>query len=525
MTHETQQTLRQKSLPKLMKRSTGTVLVCALLSSGAAMGQPEPPQAPTAPEPERVQAAAERAERELLRRQERAEAYQETLRQAELEQREALAAMERARVEIERRAEERQRGVERTRSLAENEARRAEELRQVSEQERQAAEAEMVEVQRALQEAHEKMRLASRDVARLHREISRSRVEAVRTRAMVANEYRFVMDSGQRGVIGVILGSSSSDGVEVLGVSPDGPADRAGIRPGDRITAIMGEPLAGDDQDAREVLSEAMVAVDAGDELEVTVLRDGETLDYTLVAEKREPFTFHSYSRLPSAPTPPAPGEPPRVLIERIEVPKIDREALEREMEELHERLDQEFVFEDERVLRIQDGEKDVIIDLGALHDELAPEVLSQFGNDVVNGAGMWFLMPMTQGLKMTALEPALGEYFGAQRGVLVLNVETDNALQLEAGDVILQVGGTAVNSPADVMRALRDLEPDSPVDIDIIRHQREERLTVEVPERRFGLGGFEFDQSFDFRFAHPPLKKPSAQLPRGHARSFRFEE
>jgi hypothetical protein len=176
------------------------------------------------------------------------------------------------------------------------------------------------------------------------------------------------------------------------------------------------------------------------------------------------------------------------VIIERIEVPQIDRDALAKEMEELHERLGREFVFEGNRVLRFKDGDEDVIVDFETMPGTLAPEILSEFGADVVSGAGMWFLMPLTQGLKMTALEPELGAYFGVDRGVLVLAAKKGNDLRLETGDVILEVGENPVNSPSEVMRALRDWEPDTPMEIGIMRRQQEQSLTVEVPDRSLGL-------------------------------------
>jgi serine protease DegQ len=75
------------------------------------------------------------------------------------------------------------------------------------------------------------------------------------------------------------LGLTDATGAIVLSVSDGGPADAAGILPGDVVTAIDGEEIA-----APEDLLAALRQRDPGDEITVTVQRAGEeqTLDVTL---------------------------------------------------------------------------------------------------------------------------------------------------------------------------------------------------------------------------------------------------
>ena len=93
-----------------------------------------------------------------------------------------------------------------------------------------------------------------------------------------------------RGVIGVQIGDVPRDDYEVLGldeprgvivgmVAPDGPADEAGMEPGDVIVAYAGEPVE-DSQD----LQSRVVATRPGTRVAVEVIRDGEpvTLDVTI---------------------------------------------------------------------------------------------------------------------------------------------------------------------------------------------------------------------------------------------------
>ena len=82
------------------------------------------------------------------------------------------------------------------------------------------------------------------------------------------------------GILGLTV-DDAADGVTVTSVSPDGPAGDAGIVPGDQIVAADGRPV-----DAIEALTTS-----AGQQLELTVLRDGSSLSFTLTAE-RQPWTL-----------------------------------------------------------------------------------------------------------------------------------------------------------------------------------------------------------------------------------------
>ena len=66
------------------------------------------------------------------------------------------------------------------------------------------------------------------------------------------------------------------EGVEILGVTPGGAAEDAGLRAGDIITSINGESLTADNSEgATEKLIDFMQGVEAGDELDVEYLRNG----------------------------------------------------------------------------------------------------------------------------------------------------------------------------------------------------------------------------------------------------------
>jgi C-terminal processing protease CtpA/Prc len=494
---------------------------CGLPAPAWAQSPPEPaaPPAPPRAENPEVQAALEAAEaaRAQARSQARAAAdaeaaarYAEALAAAEVEQRAALASVEAARAELVQQAEAELREAEAMRKQAQEEMQAGEQS--MRSQERQLRDEairqreQRREVQRELERAHENLRRASREVAQVHRELNR-------TGSARAPAPRF---GANRAVIGVILGSSGDEGVQVLGLSPDGPAERAGLEAGDVIVSLMGEPLVENGSDGRIVLGEALREIEPGDELEIVVQRDGEAVEAVIVAEERTPFSWHSVSRLgaPVAPSPPgAPGAPDApVVVQSFEFPSIDPEQLEREIEVLRGELEERRIVIDTRT--IEDGE-------GIFYEF---ETLSEVGDAALAGTNIWFGVPLTRGLKFAELDAALGAYFDTDEGVLVLRAKQDNLLQLQSGDVIRAVNGTPVERPADVVRALRGLDSGESVELDIVRSQKRETLVVTIPEQRLGLfdGDFDFDGDVDFNelvFEH--LHRAGQHAPEAEPRRF----
>ena len=92
--------------------------------------------------------------------------------------------------------------------------------------------------------------------------------------------------------------------------------------------------------------------------------------------------------------------------------------------------------------------------------------------------------------MELVALNPALGEYFNADRGVLVVRAPEDDSLGLEAGDVILAIGGREVRDPSHAMRILRLYEPDEELRLNVVRHGRSQALVGTVPQPSVELFG-----------------------------------
>ena len=93
-------------------------------------------------------------------------------------------------------------------------------------------------------------------------------------------------------MLGINIGGGPdlAEGVEVMGVSPSGPAAAAGLKTGDVIVAIDGKPLrkTGDRAAGRQFV-EQMRGTQPGQKVKVDYLRDGKKLSTTVTTVAAEP--------------------------------------------------------------------------------------------------------------------------------------------------------------------------------------------------------------------------------------------
>lgn len=153
----------------------------------------------------------------------------------------------------------------------------------------EATASQRAELEDQLAEARRQMREAQQQMERAARELARTSGELNRTGAYA----RVLSAFDRRARLGVNVGDDSQ-GARVLGVTPGGPADDAGIRTGDVIVSIDGaEITAGNGQRPVDVVIAELENVEPGDEVSVGVLRDGERRDFVVEADNIPGFVFY----------------------------------------------------------------------------------------------------------------------------------------------------------------------------------------------------------------------------------------
>lgn len=90
--------------------------------------------------------------------------------------------------------------------------------------------------------------------------------------------------------------------------------------------------------------------------------------------------------------------------------------------------------------------------------------------------AGAW------SDIELVSLTPALGEYFGVEKGLLVVRAGRASELGFRDGDVILELAGREPQSPEHALRILASFEHGESVAAAIMRQRKREALTIRVP-------------------------------------------
>jgi C-terminal processing protease CtpA/Prc len=268
-------------------------------------------------------------------------------------------------------------------------------------------EAQLAQARRQLEEA-------ARHVAELSAELGAD----ARNRALVVRE-RF-----GRGVIGLQLDpASGQDGARVEEVSPGGPAEEAGVRPGDVIVAVNGRPTTGTDS-ARKVV-ERVRELGSNAKATLSIKRGAKVEQLQLTTRPAYAFAFGSFGGSGPVVVTPATPMPPIGPVPPPDLPDLA----------------------DLRYLRV-------------LSDE-------------------------TAGMELASLSPGLGWYFGTDKGVLVLRASENDAFGLKDGDVIVSIDGREPQNGAHATRILRSYAPGERITLKVMRQKRPLSLNVTLPQPR----------------------------------------
>jgi predicted metalloprotease with PDZ domain len=278
------------------------------------------------------------------------------------------------------------------------------------------------QLRQELREAQKQLAEVGRRVAELSAEIGGDQAQV--------QMFRY-LGNPDRAVIGVILGEGAGAGVRVEGVTPGGPAEKAGLKAGDTITAARGAAIGGNRPAL--ALREALKDLKDGDKVSLSYVRDGKTFSTEVIATRQGSFELLA--------GPNARG----------------------------------FVFESDK------GES--IHFPPGMDSEIEAIVERHVGDGSEMRINMMAMSAMG-GLRLTSLNPELGRYFGASDGALVLEVDSERYRGLQAGDIILEVDGKAVNDPRETMRELARQDPAKQVELKIQRDRIAQLVKISVPEK-----------------------------------------
>jgi hypothetical protein len=253
----------------------------------------------------------------------------------------------------------------------------------------------------------------------------------------------------QRPVLGVILEPDDGTGVRIAAVTPESGAAKAGLRSGDRITAIEGKPLAGSDANARLADARARLrALDAKTPVALGYVRDGRNASVKVT-----------------------PGTGDHLIM----LHNSDGDFEFSGAPSMHIGPDGEFSGE-ARVVQFAPG-------------GVAPQIRREIIRENLCDDDADCRMPLLaeafrwNGLNLASVDRNLGHYFGTDRGVLVISIP-EGMGGLQAGDVLRKVDGKVVNTPREVMAAAHARAPGSAVPVEYLRDRKVLSTKVTLPER-----------------------------------------
>lgn len=288
-----------------------------------------------------------------------------------------------------------------------------------------------------LQAARAELAEAARRVAELSAQLAGEAGAMAHERIVSLREFRHT-----RPIVGIVMAESEDGAVKLAGVTPGGPAARAGLMAGDVLERVNGARIEGDSPEQRLAHARELIGELAeGDEVRLDYRRDGKAQSVAVKAEKMDRLMIWA----------PEAGslEPLRRIRERFNVDALTFSDPD------HPGLDIEHL---------------------VLGGHGCPDDDERCRDRRMHRALRW------SGLNLASVTPDLGRYFGTERGALVLS--PGRGLEgLQAGDVILEVDGAEIDGPRDLMRALGEKTPGSAVALLIQRDQSPQSLTVTIPE------------------------------------------
>ncbi|MDH4043212.1 MAG: PDZ domain-containing protein [Gemmatimonadota bacterium] len=302
-------------------------------------------------------------------------------------------------------------------------------------QDRKLTEAERRELEQKLEQVRKEMQAQQQQMRELERQLGRARREMVFVSPRTEAPLAFAMAMG-RPRLGVIVKTdrdvtTDSIGAVVEGVTPDGPAAKAGLEAGDIVVTFDGKALGAKTGSAGERLIDLARELEEGDTVRVAIRRGKDAKTVVIVPEALDDLSY-AYG----------------FQMERTDsAMKAAQRAMER-----------------------------------AMVVEPRLEMLREGNAWTVRIGQRW------SDMELTTLDAELGTYFGATEGLLVVRAPKDGLLGLKSGDVIRRIGGRVPTSPSQATRIFRSYEPGDEIRIEIMRNKSPQEVKAIVPQPERGL-------------------------------------
>jgi S1-C subfamily serine protease len=98
---------------------------------------------------------------------------------------------------------------------------------------------------------------------------------------------------------------------------------------------------------------------------------------------------------------------------------------------------------------------------------------------------------------ELVPLTPKLGQYFGAEKGLLVVRAPADSRLKLEDGDVIVDIDGRTPTSPTHAFRILGSYQAGEQLKLGVLRMKKRMTFEVTIPDDPAATAAVPFNFSF----------------------------
>jgi S1-C subfamily serine protease len=300
---------------------------------------------------------------------------------------------------------------------------------QLESQQRVLAEkaAQLENQQRELQRARAELERARTEMEAAARQITR--LSSGRTGTIYAQRAGGPYAFGQMRIGANI--QNADTGALVLGVTPGGPADSAGMLSGDIITSVNGVEVVHVGGEPAEIVVGTLRNAEPDTVVPILVSRAGELIALDVGPSEVASFTIA---------TRPMPG------------------------------LFGDFGFDFE------------MPNLPNLPNFPGGPAIARNVTRFIDLPGVF--ASRWRNMELVPLTEELGSYFGTDDGLLVIRAPNNDDLDLRDGDVILAIGGREPASPEHAMRILTSFVPGETLEFSIMRRERRQSIQYAIPGR-----------------------------------------